>query len=496
MSKSALIRSILLLMGVGLAALLASAGGAVWLVAQTRSNAEVIDVARGIRLALVQLRTLAQDVETGQRGYLLTGELPYLEPYHRAAEELPRTMATLEERVAHEPLLRPAQARLAQIVGELLAEAQRLIELEQQGRRAEALQIVRADRGKQLMDEARELISESLDLVDRRLVTSNATLAANSRTLLLVTSASLVLVLVVAVAAVWAVVRYLRDREAAGRAVEEANASLEERVAERTAELAAANDEIQRFAYIVSHDLRAPLVNVMGFTAELEVALGALRGLVDSVEERGPELLTDEARLAAREDLPEAIGFIRSSTERMDRLINAILRLSREGRRALKPEVVDMTALLTGLSATVQHQLAEASGEVRIEQPLPSLISDRLALEQVFGNLLDNAVKYLDPDRPGRIVVRGRSEGARAVYEVEDNGRGIAARDHERIFELFRRSGAQDRPGEGIGLAHVRALVRRLGGSITLSSEPGRGSVFRINLPKRVSALQGESITA
>ena len=99
---------------------------------------------------------------------------------------------------------------------------------------------------------------------------------------------------------------------------------------EAEADLRESNDEIQRYAYIVSHDLRAPLVNVMGFTAELEVGLAAIRKLVGAVEDAQPALVGEDARLAVAEDMPEAVGFIRSSTAKMDRLINAILKLSRE----------------------------------------------------------------------------------------------------------------------------------------------------------------------
>jgi signal transduction histidine kinase len=95
-------------------------------------------------------------------------------------------------------------------------------------------------------------------------------------------------------------------------------------------------------------------------------------------------------------------------------------------------------------------------------------------------------LKYAKPGRPGRIAIRGRANVHGCIYEIEDNGRGVAPADHERIFELFRRSGSQDQPGEGIGLAHVRALIYRLGGSITLDSELDRGSTFRISLPRNL----------
>src|SRR4030095_11210320 len=112
-------------------------------------------------------------------------------------------------------------------------------------------------------------------------------------------------------------------------------------------------------------------------------------------------------------------------------------------------------------------------------------ISDRLALEQIFSNLIDNALKYLKPGVPGEIRVSGREKNRYTVYEVTDNGRGIDEKDHQRIFDLFRRAGVQDRPGQGIGLAHVRALVRRLGGTLSVSSKPGEGSTFTVMLPER-----------
>jgi signal transduction histidine kinase len=170
----------------------------------------------------------------------------------------------------------------------------------------------------------------------------------------------------------------------------------------------------------------------------------------------------------------------------MDKLIGAILKLSREGRRVLASEPINMVQLLEAQRHSVAHQLHERGAELLIES-VPDLTSDRLAVEQIFGNLIDNSVKYLHASRVGRIVVRGRDLGANLLYEVEDNGRGIDSKDFERIFDLFRRSGVQDQQGEGIGLAHVRALVRRLGGTISVSSRLGEGSTFTVILPRYIS---------
>jgi len=130
----------------------------------------------------------------------------------------------------------------------------------------------------------------------------------------------------------------------------------------------------------------------------------------------------------------------------------------------------------------MQHRLTETGTEITIAQ-LPIITCDRTALEQILSNLMENALKYLEPGRPGQIRISGQAVRGRAIIEVADNGRGIDPRDHERIFDLFRRSGVQDQPGEGIGLAHVRALAYRLGGVIEVVSELGQGATFRVNLP-------------
>ena len=255
----------------------------------------------------------------------------------------------------------------------------------------------------------------------------------------------------------------------------------EQRQAE--ADLRESNEEIQRYAYIVSHDLRSPLVNVMGFTSELEATRLEIRAALDG----HPQAERIDA------DFGEALGFIKAAVNRMEGLIAAILKLSREGRRQFMPEPLDMTVLLRSVVDAQRHQVEAAGAAVTIADDLPSIVADRLAVEQIFGNLLDNAIKYLDPARPGRVTVTARLAGARGVcFSVTDNGRGIAERDHGRVFELFRRSGAQDRPGEGIGLAHVKALIRSFGGRIDITSKLGAGTTFNVTLPHGASTADLE----
>ena len=294
--------------------------------------------------------------------------------------------------------------------------------------------------------------------------------------------------------------RSSRARDEAEAKLRDNNLNLEATIDERTADLREANDEIQRFAYIVSHDLRSPLVNIMGFTSELEELRGDIfRRIATLSREQSaapavPENATDTAEPVLEgadkqlsEDFTEALGFIKSSIAKMDRLISAILHLTREGRREFEPVRIDTRELIEGIVSTVAHQAAEAQAKIRIEA-LPDIVSDRLALEQIFSNLIDNALKYLKTGVPGEITVRGRTKLGFAIFEISDNGRGIDPKDHQRIFELFRRAGTQDRPGQGIGLAHVRALVRRLGGTMSVASELHQGSTFTITLPINWSA--------
>ncbi len=491
-SQTAFVRATLLIILVGLVALAAIVASTLWLVGQTRTNSSIVTLASQQRTELVNLRDLLLNAETGQRGYLLTDNESYLAPYDEArskiAPQLELVSSLLKDRAQ-----KSAFARLSEIVTNKMSELGQTIELsQQQGRRDEALAIVNSDRGRNLMTEAHNILGRLIDRADRDIADAVRQQQDGIAALRIVTFVGAVVIFAVVGGAVLIVLRYTRQLAEAQREVQELNAGLEERVLERTVDLGRANDEIQRFAYIVTHDLRAPLVNIMGFTSELEASLAPIQAAFKETEAAPPEAELTDARVAALEDLPEAISFIRSSTRKMDGLINAILKLSREGRRTLKPELVQLDSLLENVVANVQHQLIDAGGHVSIDGKVPPIVSDRLALDQIFGNLLDNAIKYRDTQRPLSIQIHiGNELGRRIFIAVEDNGRGIAKQDHERVFDLFRRSGAQDQPGEGIGLAHVRAMSRSLGGDIMVTSELGRGTTFRVSLPKDLRKVIG-----
>jgi signal transduction histidine kinase len=467
-----------LLLGGG-AALAAVVAASVWLSGQTARHAADVARERATFAVYGDLLSAMVDAETAQRGYLLTQDDDYLRPYRGARGAVEAGLARLDVLGGGRYAARARTLRDLAIAK--LEELDETIALAGRGALDQALALVRTDRGLDLMEQLRTVLGQARAEGDAEINGKLGMLTGNAQWQVAASLLGAILVLLFAAGAIWIVIRYTRALVAARQEVEALNQSLESRVAERTAALSRANDEIQRFAYIVSHDLRAPLVNIMGFTSELEVATGTLKAFV--TEGREPEA----AQRAVEEEVPEAVHFIRASTGKMDRLIAAILKLSRLGRSELRPERVELRPLVEQVVASLQHQIDAGGITVAIGGGLPAIVSDRVALEQILSNLIENAVKYLQPGRPGRIAIEGRAGRDRVTVTVTDNGRGIAPRDQERVFELFRRAGVQDQPGEGIGLAHVRALARRLGGDVTLSSTIGEGTSFQIDLPKYTS---------
>lgn len=478
-----LVRRTLFVIVLGTVALLAIVGTSLWLSSRANTHATDLAKARDVRTAVADLLSLLQDMEIGQRGYLLSREEKYLEPYEDASKKIPAVLDRVKALEGSAPGSMSQQ--LVTLTDAKLKELAETIALERAGQTSAALRLVTTGRGKDYMDSLRTILSSQIAdselLVQRRLNEMRSTTSA----LTWVTILAGLLILAAMGAAGWIVASYTQDLIVAQNEVAEANVGLEERVKQRTSDLSRANEEIQRFAYIVSHDLRAPLVNILGFTSEMETSLKNLQRYMTQPEGSAPDpsVLAD-ARVAVETDIPESLGFIRASTSKMDKLINAILKLSRQGRRELNIEMIDLDALVRGAAATIQHRLTETGGAFVLQGSLPSLYSDRLALEQIFGNLLDNAIKYGVEDRPARIEVSGVERRGWLTIKVADNGRGVAQEDHERIFDLFRRAGVQDKAGEGIGLAHVRSLVRRLGGEIAVESELGKGTTFTVILPK------------
>jgi signal transduction histidine kinase len=480
----------ILLFSAGLLVLTVISAGSVYLVNKARDDnkwvVHTIEVENQVNTLLLEVRR----AESGARGYLLTNGPEFLSDHQKAVTEIVPALDRLIHLVGDNPAQRDSIDRLSAAIKARLGQFAQEMDLVRQGQPERATAMVREAVAQNVTTTIRQ-IADGMMREEERLFRLRSANADRSQTLAAsMTGIGSGLVVVLALISIWLVQRSARARDDAETRLRDANVNLEAVVDERTADLREANDEIQRFAYIVSHDLRSPLVNIMGFTSELEELGGDIFrriGGLSHVAADGPPAGSGEIALEGPDkqlsaDFSEALGFIKSSIAKMDRLISAILHLTREGRRQFEPEKIGTREFVTTVVSTLAHQAAEAHATIQVE-PLPNIISDRLALEQIFSNLIDNAIKYLRDGVPGEIRVRGRTKLGYAIFEISDNGRGIDPKDHQRIFDLFRRAGLQDRPGQGIGLAHVRALVRRLGGTMSVSSELNAGSTFTITLP-------------
>ncbi len=250
-------------------------------------------------------------------------------------------------------------------------------------------------------------------------------------------------------------------------------------------ELEQANNEVKQFAYIISHDLRAPLVNIKGFSGELRYALDEINSALESAFPHLNEKQKESVNMAFEEDIPEAFRFIELSVNRMDGFINALLKLSRLGRHEFKLTQVDIRSVVEAVLKDIAHQLDERNAKVIIG-PLPAVIADQTAMEQILGNLLNNTVKYWRPERPLEIEITAETAENETIIHVRDNGRGIAKDDLNKIFAPFQRAGKENVPGEGMGLAYVQTMVRRHRGGIACESEQGTGTIFTFTISKKL----------
>ena len=240
------------------------------------------------------------------------------------------------------------------------------------------------------------------------------------------------------------------------------NAELEQRVTERTAQLEAANKELEGFSYSVSHDLRAPLRAVVGFSKLL-------------VEDHGQQL-DDEAR--------RKLGVIQSEGARMGQLIDELLAFSRLGRKAIQMNELDMTELARSTFNGLNGQHEGTRPELLLGA-LPRAKGDRVLVGQVWANLLSNAMKFSSKRPAPRIEVSAISDEREHVYFVRDNGAGFDPRYRTKLFGVFQRlHSSSEFPGTGVGLALVERIVVRHGGRVWADGKPGEGATFYFTLPK------------
>lgn len=249
-------------------------------------------------------------------------------------------------------------------------------------------------------------------------------------------------------------------------------------------QLTAKTEQLESVLHVMSHDLKSPLVNIQGFSGEILKSLEDMKQKSKFLKLPGQELTRIQNDL---QDLEESLGYIRKSAQKLNTLIEALKKFCRVGRDELRMESLNMNELISNVEASLKFQISQKNIEF-IKEDLPSCYGDRQHLNQVFTNLIENAVKYMD--KPvGRIHVRGRADGASVVYSVQDTGIGMATEHLDKIFEIFHRLNPEDEAsGEGLGLTITRKIVSMHNGQIQVESEPGKGSAFHIIMPKTAEA--------
>ena len=276
--------------------------------------------------------------------------------------------------------------------------------------------------------------------------------------------------------------------EESKKQIEDYAHNLEEKVEEKTQEikrmldeLMYKNKEMEQIIYVTSHDLRSPLLNIQGFSRELVKDIDKVRQKLN--ENSTSSDLKEKLTETLEEDIPDALKFILASSAKMDTLLSGLLRISRMGRVRLDIKQLDMNKLISNALVTQEYKIKNANVKCQIEE-LPSCSGDEAQIDQVFSNLLDNALKYLDSEREGIITVSGKSENGHIVYCLEDNGIGIAKNHQNKVFEIFHRLDPSDSVvGDGLGLTIVRKILDRHGGNVWVESEQGKGSKFFVSLP-------------
>ena len=435
---------------------------------------------------------LAVNLEAEARGFAETGDEAFLDPKKDQQRELAQDLDSLNQLTADNAVQQERRALLASQVNTSMQFAEKFADERRVTGEIPAVTELLAD--KRLMD-AVKATAAAMQGTETQLLTIRTGKMHEARKLagrLALLGALIgVAFLMLAGAILLHQIKRLALMQSRLRALnaelEKLAADLEDRVVERTrqlettmVELRHKNEEVEAFVYIVSHDLRAPLVNLMGFARELQASCAMLKKLLE------PFALPEASSAAISEiletELPSSVHFISQSSLKFERLIDALLNLSRYGREIYRVAQVDVEEVVTNAVANFHQAITEAAATVEVGT-LPTVRADLTALGQVFANLIGNSLKYRSPDRPLRLEVGGAIEDGTVNYWVRDNGLGIPEAGKSRLFQVFQRFHPQQAEGEGMGLAIAHRIVERHGGRIWSESLEGEGTTFAFSIP-------------
>ena len=418
-----------------------------------------------------QIMSLSKDAETGSRGFLITNDESYLEPYTQAISFLPAQLDTFQSLTAEDPSQQQRIVEIRAVLEERLSLLKQGIDLRRAGSTDDVHALVVSGTGKAQMDHLRQLANDAKAEERRLLAIRNKEVVMSAKrarqTLLLATGLDLILIILMfryfsrerrmrfeALATASALATSRAQIVENAEEIQQLNVTLEERVRQRTTELENTNRELEAFSYSVSHDLRAPLRTIDGFSLALE------EDYTDAVDEVGRDY----------------IKRVRAGVQRMGGLIDALLQLSRVTRADITPEPLDLSALAENVAANVQEENPERPLNLTIEPGLrveadPKLL--RVALENLFGN----AAKFTGKvDHP---IIQFGWDQKEEAYFIRDNGAGFDMHYSDKLFGAFNRlHGDKDFKGSGIGLATVARVIGRHHGRIWAHAEVDHGATF------------------
>jgi signal transduction histidine kinase len=388
-----------------------------------------------------------ENMETGQRGYVITGQQDFLEPYNTGLTDVNKTFQTLQTLTADNATQQQYLAAMQPLIAAKEADLQNSISLRTNGGFNVAQADVLTDKGKMIMDSIRAVVASMQTTETGLLQTRTDDLSQiNAMTESIVIWGSIIGFLFAVL------VNYIIYKFVIGEMVRKP--LLEEALK--------SNKEMEAFSYSVSHDLRAPLRAIDGFTQIL-------------VEDYADKLGDEGKRVA---------GVVRASTQQMGRLIDDLLSFSRLGRAEVKKTSINMTVLANEAYAEVKRSAPDRNIEF-VMAALPDANGDVDLIRQVWANLFTNAVKFTSKTEKAKIEVGSTSDGNSVTYYVKDNGAGFDMQYVAKLFGVFQRlHSVEEFEGTGIGLANVKRIIERHGGSARAEGRVGEGAIFYFTLPK------------
>lgn len=442
----------------------------------TANNININNTLQTINLIKDLNKELAA-AESSQRGYLLTEDPDYLEPYHKTLVVVDDLLMRLGDSTTGLPQQKDRFSLLYVYVRKKIDEMQRMVSLTDRDEIRAAIRQIKTDEGIELMRVISQLLSE-MEVEEFGLLEKNKKNAVKNREFILM---ALLLAngigLLLSLGVFYAFYRNSTKVAELNQALSLANAELEEKVDVRTQallqyseELQRSNRELEEFAFVASHDLQEPLRKIRAFGDRLQQKFSAQLGDTGA----------------------DYVKRMQAASKRMSTLIDDLLSFSRVTTKQRPFVRIDLNQVLHGVMDDLDYAIEETNAQLHID-PLPVIDADESQIAQVFMNLIANSLKFRQPNMRPIITIACETNVVSPVAEDDrswcclrfaDQGIGFEAQYAERVFSLFQRlHGRDEYSGTGIGLALCRKIIERHGGTISAQSEPGEGAVFTIYLP-------------